>query len=401
MSMRKAYIAKLAIRNITGHKLRSTLTITGIAIGVGFIIFLISLGYGLQRISTQEIANLEALQIIDITPGKSKIVKVNDEALEKFKGLANVVGVEPQSELVGTFSIKSSSVEGVVYGKNLEYLELEEVTFESGNKYSSDESKEVIINKTAAKQLGFEDPSKLIGTDINVVMNISSELLEEGNEKPISIDEDYEIIGILANEDSPYVYMPLNVIKGYGLVNYSSAKIKVSNKEHTDTAKQQIENLGYKTTALKDTVDQINQFFAIFQLILLAFGSIAVIIAALGMFNTLTISLLEKTREISFMKIMGTTSSDIWKLFIAEALIIGIIGGIIGITIGLAVGGLLNGFIASLAESTGNKTVQIFYAPISFILITFFTALGISFITGIYPSYRASKIDPLEAMRYE
>lgn len=401
MSMRKTYISKLAIKNITGHKLRSLLTIMGIAIGVGFIVFLISLGYGLQRISTQEIANLEALQIIDVTPGKSKIVKVNDAAIEKFEGIGDIEKVEPQTELVGTFTIGSSSLEGVVYGKNLEYLELEEVSYEAGNKYSSNEVKEVLINKTTSRQLGFEDSSKLINADIQIKMNINTELLEAEEEKPINVDEKFKIVGVLSNEDSPYVYMPLNSMKSYGLVNYSSAKVKSADKEKTDTVKQQLENLGYKTTALKDTVDQINQFFSIFQLILLAFGSIAVIIAALGMFNTLTISLLEKTREISFMKIMGTTSGDIWKLFIAEAIIIGIIGGLVGIAGGLLVGGALNNFIASLAEATGNKTVQIFYAPLPFVAITFFVALAISFVTGIYPSHRASKIDPLEAMRYE
>jgi len=400
MSMRRTYIARLAIRSIVGHKLRSFLTIAGIAIGVGFIIFLISLGYGLQRISTQEVANLEALQIVEVTPGKSKIIRIDDNTIEKFKGLANVELAEPQLNLVGNFTVGTASIEGVVYGKNTEYLKMEETDLESGTIYENNVAKQTVVNKTVARQLGYEDSSSLIGKTITVKTNIGSEYLNEDIE-PVMEEEDFKIVGVLASEDSPYLYVPLNVFKNYGVVNYSSAKVKVTDKEFTDNAKIQLENLGYKTATLKDTVDQINQFFSIFQLILLSFGAIAVIVAALGMFNTLTISLLEKTREISFMKVLGTSSSDIWKLFITEAIFIGVLGSLIGIIFGLAVGGTLNDFIASLAQRTGNKPVEIFYAPFIFVAITFITATIISFMTGIYPSYRASKIDALEALRYE
>lgn len=399
--MRKSYIAKLAIKNITGHKLRSVLTILGITIGVGFIVFLVSLGFGLQRISTQEISNLEALQIIDATPGKSKIVKLNEEAIEKFRGISNVEMVETQTELVGNFTLGSSSVEGIVYGKNLEYLELEDISLESGRQYTSNMERAVLINKTAARQLGFNDSEKILNNNIDISFKISPELLDDNEEKQVIVEEVLPVVGVLSNEESPYVYIPLTIMLEKGLKNYGSAKIKVDNKEKTETVKQQVENLGYKVTALKDTVDQINQFFSIFQLILLAFGSIAILIAALGMFNTLTISLLEKTREISFMKILGTTSGDIWKLFIAEALIIGIMGGALGIISGISLGSVLNGVIAGMAQATGNKNVQIFYSPAIFLVITFVATLLVSFLTGVYPSRRASRIDPLEAMRYE
>jgi len=398
--MKRRYIVKLAVRNIIGHRLRSFLTISGVAIGVGFIVFLVSLGYGLQRISTQEIANLEALQILDITPGKSKIVKINYESLEKIKNIGEVSGVAPQAELVGILGMNTSSIEGVIYGRGLDYLNLEEVNLEVGRIYPADENNEAIINKTAAKQLGYEDFGRVLGKSITLSANMSPDLLDT-EEDSNTIKESFTVVGVISNDDSPYIYIPLNLLEKEGVRNYSSAKIRVDSKENVQSAKQRLENLGFKVVALKDTVDQINQFFSMFQIILVAFGSIAVLIAAIGMFNTLTISLLEKTKEISFMKILGTTSHDIWKLFIIEALIIGALGGIIGIMAGLIFGHGLNQFIYTLAQSTGNKAVQIFYAPMIFVFVTFAITLVISFLTGIYPSRRASKIDPLEAMRYE
>lgn len=400
MSMKRTYLYKLALRNIMAHKLRSVLTISGVAIGVGFIVFLISLGYGLQRISTQQIANLEALQIIDVTPGKSKIVKIDESVLDKFKKLSNVSEVTPELSLVGKISYASSTTEGVIYGKNSDYIKLEDPRLITGSFYTNNNSNGAIINKTAVKQLGLKDDKDAIGKKIDLSIIIGKDYFEDA-ENDKTEDMEVSILGVLENESSPYVYIPLEKYKSLGVVNYSSVKVKVANKESVDITKKQLENLGFKTTTLKDTVDQINQFFTIFQLILLSFGVIAVIVAALGMFNTLTISLLEKTREISFMKVLGTERKDIWRLFLGEAIIIGLLGTSLGILTGTLIGSGLNNFLIDLAQKTGNKPVEIFYTPITFILIIFTVSITISILTGIYPAYRATRIDPLEAMRYE
>jgi putative ABC transport system permease protein len=397
--MRKTYILKLALRNITSHRLRSTLTILGIAIGVGFIIFLISLGYGLQRISTQEIANLEALQVLDITPGKSKIIEITDESIDKFKNLSNVVESAPQVSMVGKVSYGTSLTEGVIYGKNVDYLKMEDSQLSAGSLYTDNDEKKVLLNVSMLKQLGENDPTKVVGKKVALKVNLSTEKTGEAEAK-VKEDE-FVIAGVLKNESSPYVYIPLEQYKTWGVKKYNAAKVKVGDKKYTDVAKKQLENLGYKVTTLKDTVDQINQFFSIFQLILLSFGIIAVIVAALGMFNTLTISLLEKTREISFMKVLGTTSRDIWSLFLGEALLIGSTGAVIGITGGVLTGISINNFLIDLAAKTGNKPVEIFYTPVIFVILVLGVAILVSFLTGVYPSFRASRIDPLESLRYE
>lgn len=399
--MKKTYILKLSLKNIAGHKLRSTLTIMGVAIAVGFIIFLISMGFGLQRISTNQIANLEALQIIDVTPGKSKVIEITDDTVNKFEKLSNVEKTAPQLNLVGKVSFGSSISEAVIYGKNIDYLNMEEAQIEAGSLYASDQDKKAVINMSTLKQLGIKEPQKALGQKIKIKLNIGSEFLGSKDDEPLVKEDEYLISGVLTNQSSPYIYIPLENLKQYGVKKYSAAKVMVTDKKYSDAVKRQLENLGYKTASLKDTVDQINQFFAIFQLILLSFGAIAVIVAALGMFNTLTISLLEKTREISFMKVLGTTAKDIWKLFLSEALLIGIIGGTLGIAGGTLLGSALNNFILGLAMRTGNKPVEIFYTPVEIIIASFAIAIALSFLTGIYPSFRASRIDPLEAMRYE
>lgn len=398
--MRATYIAKLAIRNIWAHKLRSFLTILGIVIGVGFIVFLVSMGYGLQRISTNQIANLEALQIIDVTPGKSKVVKITDSTIDKFTHLSNVTSAAPAISVVGNVAYGTSRVEGVIYGKNTDYLKMEDVQMQKGLAYESNQDKSVLINQSMASSLNLKTEDA-IGKQIKLRIVLSPDDLADPNQPQVVKEDDYKVAGIIADQSSPFVYIPLEQFKKMGAVSYTSAKVKVKNQSDVDLTQRQIENLGYKTTTLKQTVDQINQFFQIFQIILLSFGIIAVIVASIGMFNTLTISLLEKTREISFMKVLGTTRADIWKLFLAEAIIIGLIGGGLGLLAGLGLGNSINTFLISLAKQTGNKPVQVFYTPISVVLFIIGGTVLVSFLTGIYPSARASRIDPLESMRYE
>jgi putative ABC transport system permease protein len=400
MSMRFSYTAKLAIRNIWAHKLRSVLTILGISIGVGFIIFLISIGLGLQRISTSQIANLQALQVIDVTPGKSKVVRIDNAAIDKMKNLSNVIEVSPILDVVGNISYGTSTIEGIIYGKNTNFLKMEEPDFAVGSAYANNLDKKVIINQTAANQLKFNG-KEAVGKTITLKMAIPASFMGSTTDTAQVKMEKFVVVGVVKNEGSPYVYIPLEQFRILGVREYSGAKVKVKAKNDVDNTKRQLENSGYKTTTLKDTVDQINQFFQVFQLILVSFGIIAVLVAAIGMFNTLTISLLEKTREISFMKVMGTKRGDIWKLFFSEALLIGITGAALGIGSGMLIGNSLNTFLIDLAHRTGNQPVQIFYTPWTVIVVTFLAAAAVSFLTGIYPSFRATRIDPLESMRYE
>jgi putative ABC transport system permease protein len=395
--MRFSYILKLAFKNLRGHKMRTFLTAGGVAISVGFVVFLISLGLGLQRVSTNQISNLEALQVLDVVAGNSKLVNVGDSTIEKFSKMPNVTEVQPQVSLASKLKYKSSEIDGVAYGKDVAYIKLEAPKLASGRKYISDDAQEAIINSAAVSQLGTTD---IVGNTIDVIVNVKSEFLAKG-EKTKQVELKLKVVGIIDDKSAAYVYFPLSLLKNDGLVSYSGAKVKVSSKDALPAVKLQIENMGFKTSSIKDTVDQINQFFSIFQIILISFGAIAIIVACLGMFNTLTISLLEKTREVGFMKALGTTRRDIYMLFISESILIGALGSLAGVLIGAALGTSLNLAIAGLAKATGNVAVQLFYTPFYLAALIIAVAVIISFLTGFYPSNRAARINALDAMRYE
>lgn len=399
--MKLKYVFELAMKNIMKHRLRTFLTVGGVTIAIAFTIFLVSLGFGLQKIAVEEIVNLGAIRTLDVAIGKAKAGKINQKTLERFKKLQGVEKVFPQVSLGGKIGYKTSSIDGVIYGKNTGLLKLEEVDVTEGTTYSSNNVKQAIVNTTALKLLGFKDYEKSLGRTVTLDIAIPSNLAARAKGKAVHRKEKYKIIGVVEAKKAPYVYVPLDTLKKLGVANYNEARIEVKNQDKVEIIRKQIENMDFRVTTAKETLSQANLVFDILKLVLLTFGVIAVFVACIGMFNTLTISLLERMREIGMMRALGTTNRDVRRIFLAEALMIGFLGGLEGVILALLLGGMINLGIGVLAKMTGNKPATLFYSPFLLVLGIFFFAVFISFLTGFYPARRASRTNPLDALRYE
>ena len=123
--------------------------------------------------------------------------------------------------------------------------------------------------------------------------------------------------------------------------------------------------------------------------------------AALGMFNTLTVSLMERTREVGVMKAMGMQSSEVKELFLAEAMVMGILGGIFGVLAGWIAGKMLGVILSAFAVIKGVGYVDVSYIPPLFVIFVLVLSFVVGVVTGIYPARRATKISALDALRYE
>jgi ABC-type antimicrobial peptide transport system permease subunit len=148
-------------------------------------------------------------------------------------------------------------------------------------------------------------------------------------------------------------------------------------------------------------VSEISRVFSLFRVILGIFGLIALIVAALGAFNTLTISLLERIREVGLFKALGMRNKDIYKLFLTESLFIGIFGGTLGLILGGFLGQGINVILKFMAQRAHAEAIPLFITPWFFALGVALFSVVVGFLTGWYPSKRAVKIDPLDALRYE
>lgn len=397
-------IIRMAGGNLRRNLLRSFLTISGVVVGIGAIVFLVSLGFGLQELATSKVANLDALTILNVNPSTSnKDTVLSEDAIEKFRKIENVKVASPLLSYPSQIyrpGEKEATGDTVLYGITPEYFDLEDVNADFGNKkFTSDDSKETIVSIASLKALNLTDPNKALNQELEFeVVQVD----ENGNQKSASDNRiKLKIVGITKEETTKYAYLPINVIKNISEKPYNSVKIKSDERENMAEIKRAVESMGYPTTSVKDTVDQINSIFSVIKGVLGGFGVVALFVAEIGIFNTLTISLLERTHEIGIMKAIGGKDRDVASIFAMEAMLIGLIGGVAGVIIGWLMGFGINALVNFIATSVGGTASKLFSTPLWFGGGIIFISFAVSTFAGIWPARRAAKLDPLEALRYE
>ena len=260
--------------------------------------------------------------------------------------------------------------------------------------------RQAVVNRAMLKILGINE-GEAVGKKFNVSFVVVGELLEESKEKIESAATEYTIVGVTPEEKTPVFYVPFIDLRSLGITNYSQVKLVVKDQAELAKARRQVEAMGYMTRSVADTVEQINSLFSTLRTVLILLGMVALSVAALGMFNTLTVSLLERTREVGLMKAMGMKSSEVSELFLTESMIMGFFGGVLGIVLGVVLGKIAGLVLSFFAIFKGVGFVDISYVPISFVLVIIFLSFLVGIATGIYPAKRATKISALNALRYE
>lgn len=396
------FIFKLGFKSLLAHRLRTFLTIVGVIIGIGSIVFLVSLGFGLQDLVTKQIVRSEAFLMIDVSPGTSSVLKVNKESLSQFKDTDGVMKVEPFVSVPGKIKLGTSVTDGVVFGATSEYYQMVGLKSKKGQILAiQKDSRQVFLTTGALKLLGDRSEVSTLNQTIQVDLIIDKEYLVEATNNLKKENEEFTVAGFVDDSDTSTVYLPLSVIETYGVVNFSGAKLQTQDASKVLGVRKYIESFGYQTDYVGDTLAQINSFFDVFKILLGGFGVVALVVAALGMFNTLTISLMERTREIGLMKALGVKRRDVYRIFLVEALLIGVFGGMVGIVVGWVLSKGINMILNILANRSGGEPATIFITPYWFVITIVVFAFAVGLLTGLYPAKRATRISPLDALRYE
>ena len=260
--------------------------------------------------------------------------------------------------------------------------------------------RQAVVNRAMLKVLGINE-SEAVGKKFEVSFVVVGELLEEEKEKVESAPVEYTIVGVTPEEKTPLFYVPFIDLRSLGITNYSQVKLIVKDQVELARARRQVEAMGYVTRSVVDTVEQINSLFSTLRTALLLLGMVALAVAALGMFNTLTVSLLERTREVGLMKALGMKSAEVKELFLTESMVMGLFGGVLGIILGVVLGKLLGLVLSLAAFSQEVGFIDVSYIPLPFVLTVVLLSLLVGITTGIYPARRATKISALNALRYE
>ncbi len=385
----------IAWHNLTNKKLRSFLTVFGVIIGIGAIFFLLSFGIGLQRLVTSQVVGSQSVKSIDVSTPNSKIIKLDQTNFIKMKNLAHVAQIGGTYSYAGSLKVSGSEVDAIVYGEDPNYQKMDNLTISDGRLLSPNDSKAVLINSTGLKSIGLPNNHSAIGKKLALRIPLLSQ------DKP-DITGEFTIVGIVDSTGGNEVYIPSGIFSAAGITTYNQVKIEVDTSGNVKGLRNQIESLGFLTSSPIDTVDQINQIFKFFNIMLAGFGAIGMIVAVLGMFNTLTISLLERTKEIGLMVALGGRNRDMRRLFIFEAVMLSVTGAVAGILGAVVTGQVINSVMNHLSRSRGvTDSFQLFAFPWWLVTgtITFMVCVGLAVV--FFPARRAAHISPIEALRRE
>lgn len=397
---------KIAISSLYANKLRTLLSMLGIIIGVLAVIAVVSIASGSQEQITSQISDLGS-NLINISPGYTRGYggSISRSSADIFtlelgeeieKNSPNVNRVIPTGSMGGLFINGNNNLQASLVGTEEGYQVINKYYPKSGmflSEYDVDNSTGVIVLGSEIAAELFPD-TKAIGQNIKI--NISSQT------------HIFKVIGVMQEKGrgmtgdlNSQAYIPIttfmNKISNSNYVSNFVAQAKSS--ETASTALKEIEYLldnyisedeSYNIFSQDQLLDTISNVTNSMKLMLIGIAAISLLVGGIGIMNIMLVSVTERTREIGIRKALGAKKKDILFQFIIESLTLSSIGGIIGIILG-----------ATAAYFISQVGGWPFIMSVPIILLAFSFSLAVGMFFGIYPAYRASKLDPVDALSYE
>ena len=442
---------KISFTNLRKRKLRTFLTSFAIAIGTMLIVSMVGLGVGLKDMVIKEIKQQTSVTQIYVMPYRqmqpvnvnlteedlkkaeeekaNSYKKITEEDILKIKGIAEVDDIQSVISTRITYTQlngkKSYANKGMGFDLNYSVFtkaEIEKVRVEkndnsiqpiiAGRNLQKGDINAVVVGEKYLKAMGFNDYNAVLGQEIVINCEISQ---FPGAPAVTPFTGKAVIVGVVSEEFSDYadsIIMPIEMaaaIQGYYNSNPSYYKEKgpdnlvVQAKSLDDVKKiaDEISKMDFTVQTYQSVVDEVNKMFNIFEGLLAVGGLVVLFVASLGVINTMIMAIYERTRSIGIMKAIGASKNTIRRIFLMESGTLGFVGGVIGVILGWMTTKLLGFALNQYLKSQGNSAVDIFSMPIWLTLGGLAFAILISVIAGLYPAARASKLDPIEALRYE
>lgn len=402
--MQVADLARLSTRMFKTNPLRTWLTILGMGVGTGAVVVLVGLGFGLQQIILEQIVFGDSLLSLGVSATGARNLAINDEAIQSFEENEYIEDAAPLARYPALVTYKGLTGNVFLQGAEPAYLRYAGITASAGDVFVEEDignGNEVMLSPAVLKLFGADDPEAFVGQEVSFRLLIPA---EDGTDAitEVNIEKKFRVKGITKEEGVLNALIMLPELRNYvGIEVYDRAQVKVVSNEFLDAVEAALIELGYRVTALSKTVEQASKIFQGIQGTLAVFGGIALVVSAIGMFNTMTVTLLERTKEIGIMRTLGASPSDVKLLFISESVVVGFLGGVSGVLMGITIGFVVNLLLNVAASQFGGQAVKLFAFPLWFLtFITLFSAI-VGYLTGIFPARRAAALNPLDAIRYE
>ncbi|MBI3242714.1 MAG: ABC transporter permease [Chloroflexi bacterium] len=412
---------RLALRALAANRLRAALTMLGIIIGVGAVITLLSVGKGVEKSVSDSFQNIGTNLLFVIPGGENSngnrpgaaaqfqsnpkdLTDDDAEALLDPVRAPDVIAVSPEYDIFAAVEFGRSDTQTNIWGVTPNFPAVRDYALADGDFFTQTElvsrSRVAVIGQTIVKNLYGEDEAP-IGTTIKI--------------RGIP----FKVIGVLASKGGStfgdaddLILIPLttmqerlaNARNGEGDLRVSFITAQVSASDRMEAAAQQITDLlrdrhqidyraedDFSIITQTDVLSAFGQVTGAITAFLGTIAAISLLVGGIGIMNIMLVSVTERTREIGLRKAVGAKRGDVLWQFLVEAMTLSVTGGAIGIAFGVALALL----IASLQD---NLEIVVTWDVVAMATL-FSAAIGLFF--GIYPAYRASKLSPIEALRYE
>jgi len=398
-------LLRLSTRTFRTKPTRAILTVLGMSVGIGTVLFLVSLGYGLQYILIGKLITTEdSLITMEISYPTESNILIKPEDVERIRHYEDVAEVSTVAGFPGEITVASSS------GLLIDTLIVEPSYFRlSGQiptigKYPTSDLFGGIINNYTILPLGLlpkgatstdgVDLSILLGEEFNI--NVFLQSNDGVTEQMVSNDKEIPIVGIL-NDDSQPTAILLDSVLPAKPPFYRKLLVKANSADVIAPLKEKLADEGFFVSAKVDLVNQAKKIAKVITIVLGVFGITALVVSAIGMFNTMIVGFMERVYEVGILKSIGATDGDVRNLFLLEATLMGVLGGAGGVGIGLLGGKSFNILLSVLSQKFGGEAIQLFITPWWFSVLIMGVSIIIGLLSGFWPAQRATKLSPKEA----
>lgn len=426
---------RLVWSNLNRMRARAVMSSLGVLIGTAAIVILISLAAGLQRNATESLSSIGPLNEITLLGGvlqalgggpSQEEARLTPKVLAALSDSPGVVAVTPRESLVGQPQLKLNRLTGSASLVGVDARVVRKLSWEAASGSLQLGRWQVLAGTRVGDS--FVDPRRrdqnaeapdLQGQTLKLVLSRTN---SEG--KVVNRTVRLRVAGVLAErggQDDYSVFLALPDVQELNTWvtgqrpnpardGYVQVTIVMESAEQVLPFQQQLLTRGFFAFSASGTLQQINILFLIIQAIMGGVGSIALLVAGIGIANTLTMAILERTREIGLMKAVGATNRDVMSVFLAEAGGIGLFGGVGGLLVGWGVSGVINliarAYIGAQVASAGTAGANvgvpdIVYIPIWLPVLVLVFATSMGAVSGIYPAQRAVLLNPVTALKYE
>ena len=431
-------LLRLVWSNLRRMKARVAMTAIGVAIGTAAVVVLVSLAVGLQRTATQDVGSVGSLTEITVfspsfiraVGGPSGQVReedvLNDLTLAKFRGLPGVVAVTPRERLMGEGTLRLNRLLGSAQVVGLDPTQVERLDLPLAGGTSRLGRWQALVGARVPES--FYDPQAR--RPVKVIPDLQGQALQliltkMGDDgRPVERVVRLRVTGVLersGGQNDYLVFLALNDVlelNGWfagrrpnpGRDGYSEVLVKVATSEQVLAVEQEITRQGFFAYSARSMLQELNVLFLVIQGVFGGIGAIALIVAAFGIANTMTMSIYERTREIGLMKAVGATNRDVMSVFLAEAGSIGLLGGLGGVLVGVSLGALIDliagTYLAAQAVqqsgvAASDVSISLVYTPLWLPLFATVFAMLVGVASGLYPAMRAATLNPVAALKYE